>query len=231
MGGDSSVEVADGEIPEETAGPYPGRRLQRAQRADRERRRPLRHHQQLRLGDRAWPTGVPLTLRFKVYDLTGDDVDDPRRRRASTPGTATATGNYSMYDGDAVRRELPARRAGDRRGRLAGVHHDLPRLLRRSLAARALRGLRVARQGDQRVQQAAHLPARVPAGRLRGGLRDLGLRVLGRQPGRRQPGLRRDLLRRLLAAAGEDDRVRRGGLRRHPQSCRSDPGHRPGAGW
>ena len=46
--------------------------------------------------------GVPLTLRLKVYDLNGDDVDGARRAPRSTSGTATATGSYSMYDGDAV---------------------------------------------------------------------------------------------------------------------------------
>ncbi len=45
--------------------------------------------------------GVPLTLRFKVYDLSGDEV-------TSLPGAAVyawhcdRAGNYSMYDGDAA---------------------------------------------------------------------------------------------------------------------------------
>ena len=45
--------------------------------------------------------GVPLTLRFRVYDLTGDDV-------AVLPGAAVYAwhcdrgGAYSMYDGDAA---------------------------------------------------------------------------------------------------------------------------------
>ena len=42
-------DTANGELPEETAGPYPGRRLQRRERADRERRRAQRHHLQLRV--------------------------------------------------------------------------------------------------------------------------------------------------------------------------------------
>ena len=45
--------------------------------------------------------GVPLTLRFKVYDLSGDEV-------TSMPGAAVYAwhcdrdGSYSLYDGDAV---------------------------------------------------------------------------------------------------------------------------------
>lgn len=99
-GGDSGVEVADGEIPEETAGPYPG---------DGSNGPNVLTESGVVRSDitgsfgsaSAVATGVPLTLRFKVYDLTGDDV-------AVLAGAAVyawhcdADGNYSMYDGDAV---------------------------------------------------------------------------------------------------------------------------------
>ena len=44
----SEVDVADGEIPEETAGPFPGDGSNGVNVLDRERHRPQRHHQQLR---------------------------------------------------------------------------------------------------------------------------------------------------------------------------------------
>ena len=177
LGGDSSVEVAEGEIPEETAGPFPGdgtngpnvltesgvvrsdittqlRRRQRRRRgrADDREAQGLRPERRRRDPARR-RRDLPVALRPRRQLL------DVRRRRAV--------------------RELPARRPGGRRRRHAGVHHDLPGLLRRPLAAHALRGLRVARRRDQRLEQAAHLAARAAPGRLRDGLRHRGLRAVG----------------------------------------------------
>ena len=49
-GSSATAEAADGDpsVPEETARPVPWRRLERAERAHRERRRPQGHHHQLR---------------------------------------------------------------------------------------------------------------------------------------------------------------------------------------
>ena len=99
MGGESDVEVADGEIPEETAGPVPGRRLQRPQRADRVGQSSAATSPPASASASGVAEGVPLTVRLKVYDLAGEDV-------TALAGAAIylwhcdREGSYSMYDGD-----------------------------------------------------------------------------------------------------------------------------------
>jgi protocatechuate 3,4-dioxygenase beta subunit len=100
MGGDSSVEVADGEIPEETAGPYPGDGSNGPNVLSEEGI--VRRDITASFGSASGVAeGVPLTLRFKVYDLSGDEV-------TVLPGAALyawhcdRAGSYSMYDGDAA---------------------------------------------------------------------------------------------------------------------------------
>ena len=100
MGGDSSVAVAEGEIPEETAGPYPGDGSNGPNVLSEEGI--VRQDITASFGSASGVAeGVPLTLRFKVYDLSGDDVQ-------VLPGAALYAwhcdrgGSYSMYDGDAV---------------------------------------------------------------------------------------------------------------------------------
>jgi protocatechuate 3,4-dioxygenase beta subunit len=100
MGGDSSVAVAEGEIPEETAGPYPGDGSNGSNVLSEEGI--VRQDITASFGSASGVAeGVPLTLRFKVYDLSGDDVE-------VLPGAALYAwhcdrgGSYSMYDGDAV---------------------------------------------------------------------------------------------------------------------------------
>lgn len=99
-GGDSGMSVADGEIPEETAGPYPGDGSNGPNVLSESG--VVRSDITSSLGSASGvATGVPLTMRFRVYDLTGDDI-------AVMAGAAVyawhcdADGNYSMYDGDAV---------------------------------------------------------------------------------------------------------------------------------
>ena len=97
---DSSVEVAEGEIPEETAGPFPGDGSNGPNALTESGI--VREDISSSFGSAAGvAAGVPLTLRFKVYDLSGDEV-------TSMPGAAVYAwhcdrdGNYSMYDGEAV---------------------------------------------------------------------------------------------------------------------------------
>ncbi len=98
-GGESSLNVADGEIPEETAGPYPGDGSNGPNVLSESG--VVRSDITTSFGDASGVAeGVPLTLRFKVYDLTGDEVE-------ILPGAAVyawhcdRAGNYSMYDGEA----------------------------------------------------------------------------------------------------------------------------------
>ncbi|MGN0065672.1 MAG: intradiol ring-cleavage dioxygenase [Nocardioides sp.] len=98
-GGGTGVEVADGEIPEETAGPYPGDGSNGPDALGESGI--VRSDITSSVGEASGTAeGVPLTLRFRVYDLTGEEVE-------VLPGAALYAwhcdreGNYSMYDGPA----------------------------------------------------------------------------------------------------------------------------------
>jgi len=100
MGGDSSVEVAEGEIPEETAGPYPGDGSNGPDVLSESG--VVRSDITSSFGSASGVAeGVPLTLRFRVYDLTGDDVE-VLAGAAVYAWHCDRAGSYSMYDGDAA---------------------------------------------------------------------------------------------------------------------------------
>ena len=100
MGGDSSVQVADGEIPEETAGPYPGDGSNGPDVLSESG--VVRSDITTSFGSASGVAeGVPLTLRFRVYDLTGDDVE-VLAGAALYAWHCDRDGAYSMYDGAAV---------------------------------------------------------------------------------------------------------------------------------
>lgn len=100
MGGDSSVEVAEGEIPEETAGPYPGDESNGPNVLNEGG--VVRSDITGSFGSASGVAeGVPLTLRLKVYDLTGDEVE-VLSGAAVYAWHCDREGSYSMYDGDAV---------------------------------------------------------------------------------------------------------------------------------
>lgn len=94
-GGDSSVEVADGEIPEETAGPYPGDGSNGVNVLTESGI--VRSDLTSSFGSASGVAeGVPVTVKMKVYDLNGTDV-------TALGGAAVylwhcdRDGNYSMY--------------------------------------------------------------------------------------------------------------------------------------
>jgi protocatechuate 3,4-dioxygenase beta subunit len=96
----SDVEVADGEIPEETAGPYPGDGSNGPNMLTESG--VVRSDVTSSFGSASGVAqGVPLTLRFRVYDLHGDDAT-PLAGAALYAWHCDRDGNYSMYDGDAV---------------------------------------------------------------------------------------------------------------------------------
>ena len=99
-GAESDVSVAEGEIPEETAGPFPGDGSNGPNVLTESGI--VRQDITSSFGSAGGvAAGVPLTLRFRVYDLSGDEV-------TALPGAALYAwhcdreGSYSMYDGDAV---------------------------------------------------------------------------------------------------------------------------------
>ncbi|SDD70097.1 Dioxygenase [Nocardioides lianchengensis] len=95
MGTESDVEVADGEIPEETAGPYPGDGSNGPNVLSESGI--VRSDLTTSFGDASGVAeGVPTTVRLKVYDLNGDDI-------TVLSGAAVylwhcdRNGDYSMY--------------------------------------------------------------------------------------------------------------------------------------
>ncbi|MCX6400560.1 MAG: 3,4-dioxygenase subunit beta [Propionibacteriales bacterium] len=95
-GGDSGVTVADGEIPEETAGPYPGDGSNGPNVLTESG--VVRSDITTSFGSASGVAdGVPTTVKLKVYDLNGDSV-------AALAGAAVylwhcdRDGRYSLYD-------------------------------------------------------------------------------------------------------------------------------------
>ncbi|WP_036195296.1 hypothetical protein [Nocardioides aequoreus] len=95
-GSASSVEVAEGEIPEETAGPYPG---DGSNGPDVLAESGVVRRDLTRSFGSASGTaeGVPLTIRMKVYDLAGDDAT-VLEGAAVYAWHCDREGRYSMYD-------------------------------------------------------------------------------------------------------------------------------------
>ena len=82
--------------------------------------------------------GVPLTIALTVRDAaTGSALVGA----GVYLWHCDRDGNYSLYSRGRRERELPARRAGDRRERHRALHVDLPGVLLGPLAAHPLRGV------------------------------------------------------------------------------------------
>ena len=162
--------------------------------------------------------GVPVTVKLKVYDLNGADVT-PLSGAAVYLWHCDREGNYSLYS-EAVADEnfLRGVQETDADGTVH-VHHHLPGLLRRPLAAHALRGLRVARLARRRYTnklRTSQLAIPEDICREVYGIADgYDASVANLDAG--QPGQRHGLHRRLLAPAGDRDRVGRRGLHVLPQ--------------
>ncbi len=94
-GGDSNVSVAEGEIPEETGGPFPGDGSNGVNVLTESGvvRRDIRSSFGSASGT---AEGVPLTIRLKVYDLNGDDATI-LKGAAVYVWHCTREGEYSMY--------------------------------------------------------------------------------------------------------------------------------------
>ena len=91
--------MAEGEIPEETAGSYPGDGSNGPDVLSESG--VVRSDITSSFGSASGVAeGVPLTLRFRVYDLTGDDVEI-LAGAAVYAWHCDRDGSYSMYDGDA----------------------------------------------------------------------------------------------------------------------------------
>ena len=97
-GGDTNVSVAEGEIPEETAGPFPGDGSNGPDALTASG--VVRSDITSSFGDASGVAeGVPLTIRLKVYDLDGDDAT-VLAGAAVYVWHADREGRYSMYDSE-----------------------------------------------------------------------------------------------------------------------------------
>ncbi|MCR1782324.1 3,4-dioxygenase subunit beta [Nocardioides carbamazepini] len=96
IGGDSGVEVAEGEIPEETAGPYPGDGSNGPNALTQSG--VVRSDITASFGTASGvAAGIATTVRLKVYDLNGDEVT-PLAGAAVYLWHCDREGRYSMYD-------------------------------------------------------------------------------------------------------------------------------------
>jgi protocatechuate 3,4-dioxygenase beta subunit len=96
----STVTVADGEIPEETAGPYPGDGSNGVDVLTESGI--VRQDITSSFGSASGVAeGVPLTIKLKVYDTNGSDVS-PLAGAAVYLWHCNSDGNYSMYSEDVV---------------------------------------------------------------------------------------------------------------------------------
>jgi protocatechuate 3,4-dioxygenase beta subunit len=99
-GGESNVEVAEGEIPEETAGPFPGDGSNGPNVLTESG--VVREDITGSFGSASGVAeGVPLTVNLKVYDLNGEEAT-PLAGAAIYLWHCDRDGSYSMYDGDAA---------------------------------------------------------------------------------------------------------------------------------
>jgi protocatechuate 3,4-dioxygenase beta subunit len=99
-GADSTVDVADGEIPEETAGPYPGDGSNGPNVLTESGI--VRSDITASFGDASGVAeGVALTVKLKVYDLNGTDVT-PLSGAAVYLWHCDREGNYSLYSAAAA---------------------------------------------------------------------------------------------------------------------------------
>ena len=194
----SSAATSAGEIPDETAGPFPGDGSNGPNVLTESGivRDDIRSSFGAASG-RA--EGVPMTLELTLTDLAGGGK--PFAGAAVYVWHCTREGEYSLYSPNVAERELPPRRAGRRLRRPGAFHQRLPRLLRRTLAARPLRGLRRPGGHRRREQCDRHLPGRAAEGGLRPGVRPQRIPGVGGEPRPAQPGRRQRLRRRRRAPA------------------------------
>lgn len=96
MGGDSGVTVAEGEIPEETAGPYPGDGSNGPNVLTESG--VVRSDITASFGSASGVAGgIATTVRLKVYDLAGEEIT-PLAGAAVYLWHCDREGRYSMYD-------------------------------------------------------------------------------------------------------------------------------------
>ena len=117
-GSATATPAAAGAVPEETAGPFPGDGSNGPNVLSESG--VVRRDITKSFGDASGVAeGVPTTLALTLVDVAGGG--GPLAGAAVYVWHCDKAGRYSLYDGDVASRELPARRAGERRRREALV--------------------------------------------------------------------------------------------------------------
>ena len=167
------------EIPEETAGPYPGDGSNGPDVL--EQSGIVRSDITTSFGDASGVAeGVPATVELTIYDLANGGV--PFEGAALYLWHCSREGGYSMYsEGVEDENFLRGVQIADADGKV-NFTSDLPGLLRRPVAAHALRGLPGRGEHHRLDQRHRDVSARPPRGRLRRRVRRRGLRTVGLQP-------------------------------------------------
>ena len=172
--------AAPSEIPEETAGPFPGDGSNGPNVLTESG--VVRQDITKSFGDASGVAeGIPTTVTMTLLDIAGGGA--PLAGAAVYLWHCDIAGRYSLYDQEVANenylrgvQESDAERQGH-------VQDDLPGGVLRALAAHPLRGLREPRRRDGGADEAAHVAARDPAGGVRRRVRDRGLRAERPEPG------------------------------------------------
>ena len=191
------------EVPDETAGPYPGDGSNGPNSLDDSGivRSDIRSSYDISTNV---AEGVPLTIRLTTRDAaTGDALAGA----AVYLWHCDRDGGYSLYT---VPEENYLRGVQESRlERHGGVHVDVPRLLRRALAAHPLRGLLLAGRRHDLRSHREDVADRPAEGGVRRGLRDQRLRVERVEPGAHEPEPRHGVPRRRRHPSARLDERRR----------------------
>ena len=178
-------DTANGELPEETGGPYPGDGSNGANVLNQSGI--VRSDITSSFGSSTTKAeGVPLDITMTINDYANNKA--PLAGGAVYVWHCDREGRYSLYSQGVTRRELPARRPGDRWPRPGEVHHGLSRVLLRPLAAHPFRGVSQPRQSYEQREQDRHIADGPARGHLSSGLRDQRIRAEPQQHEPRQPG-------------------------------------------
>ena len=168
VSGSDDAEATCDKIPEETAGPFPadgsnGPDVLSEAGVVRADIRPSF------AGLSGMAPGVPLTVNLRLVDLQNGCA--PAAGLAVYVWHCDREGRYSLYNRGVTEQNYLRGGAGERLGRRAVVHNDLPGLLPGPVAAHPLRGIPQPRRRDRRAEQDRDLSARVSGSCLRRSVR------------------------------------------------------------
>ena len=195
-------DTADGEIPEETSGPYPGDGSNGANVLTQSGI--VRSDITSSFGSSTTKAeGVPLSITMTINDFANNK--SPLAGGAVYLWHCDREGRYSLYS-QGVTNENYLRGVQEADAWWPGaIYHDLPGLLLRPLAAHSLRGVPESGQGDQQCEQDRYVPDGASRGDREGRLRNDWIRAEREQSEPRELGQRQRLQRWIRPADPESE--------------------------